>query len=461
MLNPPYSRSEQKMSSTKTLRQKIFQKETAPAFILLLNTFVWYLLIYFTLTTIFAKPEFGSQSIDLFAVYFLGMAIAAIAGSQIPVRYRLNLLNIWLLLGVLATFCLTVLSSNDLLLNSLIITFLGVSIGLGLPSCLSYFANKASIEKRGLIGGAIWSLVGISVLILGLVASTTGAFFVIIILGIWRLAGSMSFIFLNQKPEIIQVQGSRGQTISFLTLIRKKEILLFLLPWVMFTVINFAEKPMLQHFFGVNQYSIVEFAEFAFIGIFAFVGGLLADIGGRKRVIIAGFVMLGFEYAILSVFSSSINTILISYVFMTLDGVTWGLLFSVFFTVVWGDLGEHYEKEKFYVLGGVPLLLANLLAVLITPYAASISLGGAFTVASFFLFAAVIPLMYTPETLPEKALKDRDLKSYLAKAQKIVEKETARKGTSLLREKEPEKEDEVEESNAEYNEACKLAEKYY
>ena len=121
-----------------------------------------------------------------------------------------------------------------------------------------------------------------------------------------------------------------------------------------------------------------------FIGIFAFIGGLIADIGGRKRVIIAGFVMLGFEYAILSVFSNTVNTVLVSYVFMTLDGVTWGLLFSVFFTVVWGDLGEHSEKEKFYVLGGVPLLLTNFLAVLITPYAASIPLGTAFTVASFF-----------------------------------------------------------------------------
>ena len=112
----------------------------------------------------------------------------------------------------------------------------------------------------------------------------------------------------------------------------------------------------------------------------------------------------------------------ISYVFMTLDGITWGLLFSVFLTVVWGDLGEGYEKEKFYVIGGVPFLLANFLSVLINPYAASIPLGTAFTVASFFLFVAVIPLMYAPETLPEKAMKDRDLKSYVEKALKNASK---------------------------------------
>ena len=52
---------------------------------------------------------------------------------------------------------------------------------------------------------------------------------------------------------------------------------------------------------------------------------------------------------------------------MILDGITWGLLFSVFFTVIWGDLGEDYEKEKFYVLGGIPFLLASFLSVLIKP----------------------------------------------------------------------------------------------
>src|SRR5208283_4030340 len=367
------------MSSIKMLRHRVFQKETTPAFFLLLNTFVWYLLIYFTLSSIITKSQFDNQSLDLFAVYFLAMVVAAIAGSKFPVRARDNLLNVWLLLGTLATFLLALISSSNPIVNGLVLTFLGVSIGLGLPSCLSYFAKIAAIEKRGLIGGAIWSAVGVSVLILGLLISVLGTLSVIVILGVWRLTGSLSFLFLNRKHEKVEEQKtSSNLSVSYLKIIRKKEILLFLIPWIMFTVINFAEKPMLQNFFGVNQYSVVEFAEFVFIGIFAFIGGLLADIGGRKRVIIAGFVMLGFEYAALSVFSNHTDAVFMSYVFMTLDGITWGLLFSVFFTVVWGDLGEGYEKEKFNILGGVPLLLTNLLSVLITPYAATIPLGTAF-----------------------------------------------------------------------------------
>jgi hypothetical protein len=39
-----------------------------------------------------------------------------------------------------------------------------------------------------------------------------------------------------------------------------------------------------------------------------------------------------------------------------------------------------------------------------------------FSFASVFLFLAVLPLIYAPETLPEKTMKDRDLKSYIEKA---------------------------------------------
>ena len=49
-------------------------------------------------------------------------------------------------------------------------------------------------------------------------------------------------------------------------------------------------------------------------------------------------------------------------------------------------------------------------------------LGTIFSFASVFLFLAVLPLIYAPETLPEKIMKDRDLKSYIENAKKKAEK---------------------------------------
>ncbi len=446
------------MISNRVLKSRIFKKETAPAFSLVLNTFVWYLLVYITLNTVITQDSLKNQSLYLFAAFFLGVATTAIIGSKVTNRSRDSLLRTWLFLGVIATFLLTMISTNNIIVNLLIVSFLGVSVGLGLPSCLSYFAKSISIKKRGLIGGIIWSTVGFTVLILGFLTNMLGTFGAIIILTIWRLSGGVFFLFFNKKNEKIETQKSP----SYLTLIRNKGILLYFVPWVMFSLINFAEAPMLENFFGTDQFILVQVAEFAFIGIFAFIGGFAADIWGRKRVVIAGFVMLGIEYATLSAFPIPEYSLLLSYIFLTLDGITWGLLFSVFFTVIWGDLGENYVKEKFYALGGIPFLLASFLSVLIEPYANNIPLATAFTIASFFLFVAVIPLMYAPETLPEKALKERDLSNYIEKAKKIAEKEKTGK------QKKPDKNEGQTQDTSEKNEespedkkARELAEKYY
>jgi len=45
-----------------------------------------------------------------------------------------------------------------------------------------------------------------------------------------------------------------------------------------------------------------------------------------------------------------------------------------------------------------------------------------FSFAAFFLFLAVIPLMYAPETLPEKLIRQKELRRYVEKAKKIREK---------------------------------------
>jgi hypothetical protein len=441
------------MNSIKTIRTKLFRKETAPTILIVLNSFVWYLLTSVVFNSIINSTVLETQRLELYAVFFTAITVTAIIGSNLFSGKRNSFLKIWLFLGVLSTFLLSLISADNLLINLLIVSFFGASIGIGLPSCLSYFAKSTAIENRGIIGGTIWSSVGFIVLAFAFLISIVEPLEAIIILAIWRLIGGVGFVFLDRTHKETEVQKSP----SYLTLIRRKEILLYLFPWIMFSLINAVEAPMLERVFGEQQYAFFQLAEFAFIGIFAFIGGFIADIAGRKRVVIAGFIMLGIEYATMSIFSSYPAAI---YIFTTLDGITWGLLFSVFFTVIWGDLGENYEKEKLYALGGIPFLLSSFLTILIQPYEKDFPIATAFTVASFFLFVAVIPLMYAPETLPEKSIKDRDLQSYIEKAKRIAEKEDIRNENKGSNKTENTKKDEDKES-PENEEARKLAEKYY
>jgi hypothetical protein len=102
--------------------------------------------------------------------------------------------------------------------------------------------------------------------------------------------------------------------------------------------------------------------------------------------------------------------------------------------------------------------------MVVQPFAKSISITSSFSLASFFLFLAIIPLLYAPETLPEKSMKDRELKNYLETAQKFAQKETEKKqyNTKSQKESDGEKEENQEEQKSpEDIEAQKLAEKYY
>ncbi|MCW3999706.1 MAG: hypothetical protein NWE93_05665 [Candidatus Bathyarchaeota archaeon] len=441
------------MAILKALKDKVAYKRTAPATFIVLNTFVWYLLTYFVFTDIVST---NSEKVTLLLMYYIGIAITAIIGSKLFPRMRNKALYVWLFMGVLATFLLNFISSTNLLASSGIAFFFGASIGIGLPSCLSYFADVTTIETRGLLGGIIWGLTGFAVLCIlaSLISLQVETFVFLAVLTAWRFLGALISPIMNRhyKPEIQKTTKAP----SYISILRNRQILLYLFPWIMFSIINFAESPLVEAAFP-TMYSSMQVFEYALAGIFAIIGGALSDIIGRKRIVIVGFVMLGIEYAVLSAFSGSQT---VAYLFLILDGITWGLLFSVFFTVIWGDLGERYEKEKFYTVGGMPFLLSTFLTIIVTPYADSIPLSTAFSIASFFLFLAVIPLMYAPETLPEKTMKDRELKSYIEKAQKMVTKETKKPadGNQEDQSQEPEKQD---DDSAEYEEARKLAEKYY
>jgi MFS family permease len=407
-----------RMIRLRALKDKIAWRATAPSILIVLNSFVWYILTYAVFSSIVNElPLLQAEKLELFTIYFVGIGVSAILGSKFFPRLRNTALSLWLFMGVVSTLLLTIMSSDGMIANALLALFFGTSIGVGLPSCLSYFADSTSVENRGFAGGIIWSTVGFTVLILAFLINMLGQWETVIILAVWRLFGGIAFLFLKKKNTKLDSQKSP----SYLELIRKKEILLYLFPWVMFCFINFAEAPILEGVYGEQVFAFVQLAESAFVGFVAIIGGFIADITGRKRIVIAGFVMLGIEYAALSAFNSPDSPATL-YLFLILDGITWGLLASVFFTVIWGDLGENHEKEKYYALGGIPYLLGNFLYILFKTYAVDVSPTAAFSFASFFLFLAVLPLMYAPETLPEKKIKERELKKYIEKARKEAEK---------------------------------------
>jgi len=397
--------------------KSIFQKEFLAVFIVVTNVFVWYTLVYmFMIDTVYKLNITNIEVLTIFAFHYLGISCSAILGRVLLLKFidRSSFLVFWMFLGVCSSLLLIIFEVCMPFSALMVSLILGISIGIGFPSVLAYFADFIAVENRGRVGGIIWVTAGIGTLLLTVFSFEFNPFVTITILTVWRAIGLVIFFFIRQR----QIPNLKMHY-SYLSILTDKHLSLYLLPWIMFCLINWIETPIVENLFGEEFFSFITFIEFALSGIFALVGGFFADMIGRKRVIMTGFVMLGIEYAILSFLPEFLFS---RYLYVIFDGITWGMFAVTFFIVLWGDLAENMTKEKYYVVGGLPYLLSSFLQILVKPYVKFIPTEAAFSLASFFLFLAVIPLMFALETLPEKKIRERELEKYIEKAKKVREK---------------------------------------
>jgi hypothetical protein len=105
-----------------------------------------------------------------------------------------------------------------------------------------------------------------------------------------------------------------------------------------------------------------------------------------------------------------------------MDGIAWGILSLIFYLVIWSELAGKRNKEKYYLMGITPFLIASYIQVLFAPHAKAVEVSAAFSLASFFLFVAVLPLLYAPETMPRKKIELKRLRKFAEDAKKIKEK---------------------------------------
>jgi len=389
--------------------------------ILVSNAFAWYFATYY-LTVKFVN-EIGLGAVETIAVWganSVGAAVSALLMSAHKLRLvsREEFLMLWMLLGAVASIVPLAVRPTAFSELVLIALLWGFSFGLGMPLSMEYYTDNTTLQNRGKIGGLTFLLSYSSTFLFGTVGGINLTA-LILCLAFWRATGLMLFYGLRLQGK---VRYEETKSPSYSSILKERSFILYLLPWIMFSLINSLNLPILSEFFGSDFVDWSSLIEGFVIGFSALIGGFMCDSIGRKRLIVFGFVAVGLGYAILSIFPGSI----ISWYFYTfLDGVAWGMFSVTFLMALWGDLANEKPSRKYYALGGLPYLFANVLQVLIgRDLAKSISVLAVFPLTSLFLFLAVLPLMYAPETLPEKELRERELKGYIEKAKKVKEKYT-------------------------------------
>jgi MFS family permease len=294
---------------------------------------------------------------------------------------------------------------------------LSISFGWGMPNCMGYYTDHTRVENRGRLGGIMMLISGLGMFLLGITAVESIKLRALI-LTVWRIFGLVLFLLIKPLEEIKE----RSEEHSYRFMFGQRSFVLYLSPWIMFSLGIYFIVPLQFNILGESLIKLLMVVENGFAGLFAIVGGFLLDAVGRKRMAITGFVVLGLGCSVLGIYPENIFS---WYFYTIVDGIALGVLYVIFIITIWGDLSYGAPSDKYYAVGVLPFFVSKFLQLTIGDYIAeTIPPYAIFSFIAFFLFLAVIPLMYAPETLPEKKIRERELRQYIEKAKKIKEKYT-------------------------------------
>jgi MFS family permease len=351
----------------------------------------------------------------------LAMICSGITGAIFSSRTRrFTLLYLWIILGTITSLMIYFLPYLPFSYIFLVSLLWGISFGLGMPACLACFADQTTFENRGSVGGLIFfASSGLTPMIITL-SGTSFAMSSLVSVA-WRIIAIIILLLLLRPQE--EIRYEEKQQASFRLVLFDKKVLLYLIPWFMFSFIYGFQKVTLEQSLQVDFYDFLRMIQSVAATISAILGGLICDRIGRKRVVIYGFVSLGIAYAVVGIVHT--ESTIPFYFYSVIDGIAWGIFITLFVLTLWGDFASLSMKdaEKYYAVGSIPFFVADFVGFAFAPYVRA-PISAAFSVASFFLFLAVLPLMYAPETLPEKKIREREIKDYIEKAKKIKGKFT-------------------------------------
>jgi MFS family permease len=425
--------------------------------VVIANALIWYFYAFNFLLSVAEKGAFTSeQNLLIWGPNFIGIVISAITSSSLisKLNRRIPFILSWMLAGVFLSLIPLVINIASFEILVIYSTLVGVYFGIGIPVVMGYFAATTESAYRSRLSGITFLTIFLGYLTLGSIGQND------IIASAIVLAACKGFgvsFLLLLKPNGNQI--SRDDKTSYPSILRNRNFLLYFTPWLMFSLVNYLAIPINAKNFTEDIFQWSSILENVFAAIFAVVFGFIADYMGRKRILVIGFSLLGLGYAVLGLFPSNIFGL---WFYTVLDGVAWGAFYTLFLLTIWGDLAQEKNSEKYYAIGSLPFLLSNFLRISLGTTIADIFGTAIFSFASLFLFLAVLPLVYAPETLSEKIVKARELKTYLEKAQKIAAKTEQKEDRSKQCENKDEDETLEFRVNQEDDEkARELAEKYY
>ena len=180
----------------------------------------------------------------------------------------------------------------------------------------------------------------------------------------------------------------------------KRTVILYAIPWILFTVVNVTLAGNISsNVFETVPSSLrifLSILQISFSGVGALVGGTVADFIGRRSALGISLTLFGIGIILGGLFFQTTEVL---YVMYAINGLTWGILWTLYGSVLWGDLGDKETVVKRYSIGLMIYYLVTGIGFLFEAQTSQISLITSVFLGCFLVLLANIPVMVAPELL--------------------------------------------------------------
>ncbi|MGD0644673.1 MAG: MFS transporter [Candidatus Bathyarchaeia archaeon] len=298
---------------------------------------------------------------------------------------------------------------------------IGSFFGVGILASITWFWNVTAPEERGRAAGII-GFVGLLfyfVVFYG-IAVNFDFFYTIIIIIVLSL-GTIITISLKSAKLMQSAKNDDAYKYS-----EKRTVLLYLLPWVVFSLINTTLANVTSSDVSqlVSQSSVVVLSGFQVLGVIfgAIVGGAVADFFGRRLCLALSLTLYGASVALIGLIQNY-QAFSLAY---SINGLGWGILLVLYTFVVWGDLANKENCAKMYSLGLATYFGSFALTPLL-PQAPQIPLVISALTSCMLIFLSNIPIILAPELFRPDLREKLRMRSYMKTVKKVA-KESENQG---------------------------------
>lgn len=285
---------------------------------------------------------------------------------------------------------------------------------IGLLTTFSVFGALTIPEERGRIGGLAGFVVFPFYFVINNILIANIDFSGAVILGI--VINLLPLFSLITKSDSNSLEKHKSKQIRYF---EKRVFILYFIPWIIFSIIN---STLARNTTAIIQTNVsfafyTELIAVQIIGIIsgALMGGLIADLLGRRFSLVFSLTFFGFCTALVGLFENELVYLIV----YGASGLTWGFLFVLYIFVVWGDLSNQKNRMQAYSIGLISYLLSLGLGSTIN---FTMSLFQSALLSVLIIFLLNLPIIFAPELLDSYVLEKIRMKQHMKKVKELQKK---------------------------------------